>query len=336
MLKQLKRELLQSPQSIVNILEQYDFYKVRIQNNEIRCGIGEGHNPTSIRIKLVNNDNLFVSDYSRAISYDLINYIIKTRKAEFSDVLKVIKSELGISDFYEFSTKQSIFGGFYDRIRKKDSELYVKTYNETLLSEYQNVYSARFLKDNISFSAQDYFHIGYDTISQRITIPIYNAYGELIGVKGRATWETAEDEPKYLYIVPCPMSSTLYGYCQNYSYLCENDVYVFEAEKSVLQCYSFGVRNCVSLGSNSLSNTQCKLLMSLNPTRIIFILDKGLDYENTKRNSELLNAYLRMSDTKIFWWDWTKNTTLPDKASPSDFGRENFNRIQNEIAEVVF
>ena len=78
MLKDIKRELLSNPQAIVNILEAYDFYKPRIHNNrEIRCGINEGSNPTGIRIKLINNDNLFVTDYIRGISYDLINYIIK-------------------------------------------------------------------------------------------------------------------------------------------------------------------------------------------------------------------------------------------------------------------
>ena len=75
MLKDIKRELLLNPQAIVNILETYDFYNPRIHNNEIRCGLSEGHNPTAIRIKLINNDNLFVSDYTRGISYDLINYI---------------------------------------------------------------------------------------------------------------------------------------------------------------------------------------------------------------------------------------------------------------------
>ena len=99
MLKDIKRELLLNPQAIVNILETYDFYNPRIYNNrEIRCGLSEGHNPTAIRIKLINNDNLFVSDYTRGISYDLINYIINVKNSEFIEVCRTIKTELGISD----------------------------------------------------------------------------------------------------------------------------------------------------------------------------------------------------------------------------------------------
>lgn len=336
MLKDIKRELLSNPQSIVNILETYDFYKPHIQNNEVRCGYSEGHNPTAISIRLCNNENLFVKDYSRGLSYDLITYIIKVRGVEFVDVLANIKTEIGISDFYEFNTRNAVFGGFYDRIKQKNSDLYVKTYDKSILCEYQNAYNTRFLSDNIGFNAQDYFHIGYDIISQRITIPIFSPYNELIGIKARANWEVDAEEPKYLYLLPCAMSSTLYGYCQNYEYLSNGDIFVFEAEKSVLQCHTYGIRNCVSLGSNSLSTTQCKLIMELNPKRVIFMLDKGLDYENTKANATKLSAFTRMFDTKIYWWGWNNNLTLPDKASPSDYGKEALKRIINEeITEVI-
>ena len=335
MLKDIKRELLLNPQAIVNILEAYDFYNPRIHNNrEIRCGLSEGHNPTAIRIKLINNDNLFVSDYTRGISYDLINYIINVKNSEFIEVCRTIKAELGISDFYELNTKHSVFGGFYDKIKKRTDDLYVKTYPESLLSQYKPAYNQRFLQDNIAYCTQDKFEIGYDVESQRITLPIRNEYGDLIGVKGRANWNVSDDEPKYLYIVPCAMSRTLYGYCQNYNHF-KDDIYVFEAEKSVLQCDTYGINSCVALGSNSISSKQCKLLMELAPKRVVFMLDKGLDTDITKRNAKILSAYTRMFDTQIWWWDWTKSS-IPDKASPSDYGADTLkNIIDNEIVEVI-
>lgn len=334
MLKEIKKELLDNPQAIVNVLESYEFLKPQIHNNEIRCGLAEGHNPTAIRIKLINNDNLFVSDYSRGMSYDLINYIIRAKNTDFADVCKVIKSQLGISDFYHLDTKRSVFGGFYDRIKKRSNEMYVKTYPESILYEYQNCYNQKFLQDNITFEAQNKFGIGYDIESQRITIPIRNEYGDLIGVKGRANWNVDENEPKYLYLIPCAMSSTLYGYCQNYQYLSDT-VLIFEAEKSVIQCYSYGIKNCVALGSNSINPKQCKILMELAPSKIIFMLDKSLDGEITKRNAKILSSYTRMFDTQILWWDW-HSSNLPEKASPSDYGADILQSIlNNEIAEVT-
>lgn len=342
MLKDLKKELLKSPQSIINILEQYEFSKIHIKSNEIRFAIADGHNSSAIRIKLTDNDNLYVDDFIRNVRddfgsrCDVISYIIKTKNTDFATVLSTIKKELGITDFYDFHTKQSVFGGFYDRIKKNQASLNVKTYKETILNEYLNVYSKRFAEDKITFEAQDKFQIGYDIDSQRITIPIRNVYGELIGIKGRAAWDITDDECKYLYIVPCPMSSTLFGYCQNYEFLNQADeIYIGESEKFVMQCYSYGIRNCVSLGSNSLSTAQAQLLIELNPKKIIFMLDKGLDFANTKANVERLKLFTRMFDIEIYWWDWQINTNLPDKASPSDYGKKIFvDIVKNEIREV--
>lgn len=335
MLKDLKKELLFNPQSIANILNTYEFYKVHIQNSEIRCGLHEQGNPTAIRIKLKNNDNLYVTDYVRNLNCDIISFIMKVRSVQFADVLGVIKSELGIQNFYEFTTRESIFGGFYDRIKNRTTALTLKTYDNSILERYRNVYNKRFFDDNIGFETQDKFKIGYDIESQRITIPIYNEYGELVGIKGRANWEVSEDEVKYLYLIPCAMSQTLYGYCQNYDNLAENDIYVFEAEKSVLQCHSFGVQNAIALGSHSLSTQQCKLIMGLNPKRVIFLLDKGLEIENTMTNIEKLKPFTRMFSTEIWYWDWRKNKTLSDKDSPSDKRKPVLEQIiREEIIQV--
>ena len=152
-------------------------------------------------------------------------------------------------------------------------------------------------------------------------------------MKGRANWNVDDDEPKYLYIIPCRMSSTLFGYAQNYPFIKdEQTIYIGESEKFVMQTHTYGIKNCLGLGSNSLSGTQCKLLLELNPKRIVFMLDKSLDPEITKANAEKLRIYARMFDLSIGWWDWTKNNTFPEKASPSDFGKQALlNIIEKEV-----
>lgn len=326
MIKKLKKELLSKPDSIIHILESYDFSNPTIRRDEIRFGYGEGHNPTAIKLKL--SESLYVSDYVRDLSGDIFEYISKARQTTFVEVLKVVKKELGVTEFSKIH-KNEVFGGFYNRIGKKRTEIEVPVISESILDDYEQTPTRRFLNDNINFDAHKAFGIGYDTVSQRITIPIYNAYGELIGIKGRANWNTDDDEPKYLYLVPCPMSSTLYGYCQNYEYLSKEDILIFEAEKSVMQCYSYGIRNAVALGGNSLSDTQCKLLLERNPKSIVFMLDVGLDFDNIIKNAKKILSYARMKDIQIKYWD-TSMTLLPDKASPSDFGVD----VLNEIIET--
>ena len=335
MLKDIKKRLLDNPESIVNILITYEFFQPHIKNNEIRFGLYEGSNPTAICIRLHNNDNLYVNDYSRSINCDLINYIIRVKQTDFRSVLSVIKVELGIDNFYDLSEQRQIFGGFYNRISKYNDDLYVKTYPCSVLNDYLDVFSARFAKDHISFDTQDRFQVRYDVDSQRIVFPIYNKYGELIGAKGRASWEVEDGESKYLYLLRCPMSSTLYGYTENFQYLQNADILIFEAEKSVMQCASYGINNAVALGSNSLSQTQCKILLELNPKKLIFMLDKGLDLQVTIKNIKALQQYTRMSDVRIYYWDWTQSKLdLPDKASPSDNGKDVLlNVLNNELVE---
>lgn len=320
-MRELKKQLIENPEYIISILEHFEFTNIKLLRNEIRFSYGENHDATGIRIKLINNDGLFVQDFVRADNKgDLISYIIKARSAQFTEVMSCIKNTLGISSYAV--KKNKVFGGFFDPIKNKS--LYEsKIYPETILNEYKGC-NIKFLKDNISFETQQKFGIGFDIQSQRITIPIRNSYGELIGIKGRCNYEPEDNEPKYLYIVPCAMSTTLYGYSENYdSLMCADEIYIFEAEKSVMQAYDFRVRNCVALGSNNLSLNQIKLLYFLQPKRVIFMLDKGLDYSQTYNNRDSLLNFCRMNEIEVYMWDW-KNSELPDKASPTDYGENEF------------
>ena len=99
------------------------------------------------------------------------------------------------------------------------------------------------------------------------------------------------------------MSKTLFGYSNNYSEMYGKTVLVFESEKSVLQCASYGYHNAVALGSNSLSEYQAKMILSLNPQRVIFMLDNDLPIENTKRDIEVLRNVSTMRDFQISYFD---------------------------------
>ena len=156
-----------------------------------------------------------------------------------------------------------------------------------------------------------------------------------MAIKGRLNGEPEEFEPKYLYIENGPMSQTLFGYSENYSSLYENEILVVESEKSVLILDSWGYNNVVALGSNSLSPTQAKLLISLNPKRVTFLLDKSLPLDNTKRNADLLKTFCTMRQLEIRYWNWEDNITLEDKAAPCDDTKVEFEYIlANEIEPI--
>lgn len=182
----------------------------------------------------------------RLIGFVIFSYITNQRKVEFVDVLNEIKNVLHIQDYIGHFQKKGIFGGFYEKIRQRNT-IQSKIYDEKILDEFQFYPNIRFLKDHISLDAQQYFGIRYDVESQGIVIPIRNEYGQLIGVKERFNYEISDGALKYFYSYPGRCSTTLFGYAQNYQYLVENTVFVGEAEKFVMQCYSYGYRNAVAL-----------------------------------------------------------------------------------------
>lgn len=328
MIQELKKQLLENPENICTLLEEFDFAHITLKRNEIRFARNSDGGP-NIRIRL-NDEYLNVTDYVNSIHTDIISYIIKEKNTDFRSVLSAIKRILNLSDDWRPQSRHLIFGGVYEHIiHRTDSS--PKTYDESILDEYLKVPNERFQRDNISLEAQMKFGIGYDVGTDRITIPIRDQHGSLMGIKGRRNYETDnEEDPKYLYLVPCQMSKTLFGYSTNYSSMYGGTVMVFESEKSVLQCASYGYHNAVALGSNSLSEYQAKIILSLSPQKVIFMLDSDLPLENTKRNIDMLRSVAIMRDLQINYFDWTECLELPAKASPSDEGKEVFEYILAE------
>lgn len=334
MLEDIKKELLSNPEKLKEVLENYDYHNIVIHNTYMSFGRSAESSKKSIVINLQKNDYLYVNDYARNTNKDLFAYIIDQRKVEFSHVLNTIKSVLGITDYYDFfDSKRCIFGGFYEKIRKKNLHK-INIHDESVLDVYKSCPNLRFIRDNISFESQKFFNIRYDVESQGIVIPIYDQVGQLMGAKVRCNYEVADGEMKYYYLLPCQMSQTLYAYSHNYNHLVGNTVYVFEAEKSVMQCYSYGIRNCVALGSGTISMKQIQMLLELKPTQIVFMHDTGFGLENIMRNINMIQSYSRFSEISLGYWDFF-NKDYPDKVSPSDLGKEELLRImKNEIKYI--
>lgn len=333
MLKEIKKELLTNPDKLKKLLEKFDFYNIVVHQSYISFGRSADSSKKSIVIRLENNPYLYVKDYARNINKDLFTYIGEQKTIKYADILSVTKTVLNIQDYYDFFYNRGIFGGFYERIKRRNISK-IRIYEESLLNQYIRCGNLRFLRDKISLEAQKFFNIRYDIESQGIVIPIYSQLGQLMGVKVRCNYDAMDDEIKYYYLVPCAMSQTLYGYSQNYNYLVGSIVYIFESEKSVMQCYSYGIRNCVALGSGSISGKQVQMIFELNPKQVIFMHDTGFDIENIERNITLVKTYSRFSEIEVGYWNYF-GKRYKDKISPSDLGYKKLKWImKNEILMI--
>lgn len=333
MLEEIKNALVNDPDAIKAILEHFDFHNVTLHHSYISFGRSEESSKKAIVINLKNNPWVFVNDYARGINKDIFSYIMNQRQVEFSEVLTEVKNALGVDEYEHLYKKRGIFGGFYERI-KQHKRLSVPVYPDSVLNKYVDAPNLRFRRDGITFETQKYFGIRYDTDSQGIVIPIRTQFGELMGIKIRFNKDIQDGELKYFYDIPCSASQTLYGYSQNYSVLTNGDVYIFEAEKSVMQCHSYGIRNAVALGSGTISRKQTQMIYELNPRRIILMHDTGYDEESIKRNLKILKSYSRFSEIDIGYWDYD-DLLYEDKVSASDLGKSELNRIINEEIRFI-
>lgn len=327
MLAEIKAELLKNTDAIVALLESFDFAHIKPSKKEIRLARDE-RGGQNISIKLENNENIFVSDFARGVSKDIFSYIVLEKNVTFKDVIQATKKILCLSDDWRPQQKKSLFGGIYDNITRPNKEIKLKVYNESVLDKYERCGNLRFLRDGISLDAQKFWDIRFSVEDNAIIIPIYNEYGELIGAKARINGEPQDGESKYYYPIPVAVSNTLYGYAANYEYLYGADtIYVGESEKFCQQLYTMGIRNCVSMGSHTLSEKQAKLLLQLSPKSVTFMLDDGLDLSETKRNIDMLKNVSGMMQIDVYFFDHTECLELGHKDSPSDHGIDVWNQI---------
>lgn len=336
MIAELKKQLLEDPENIRTLLEEFEFEHITIKRNEVRFA-RNSEGGQNIRIRLENNNYLNVTDYARSEHCDIVSYIIKEKHTDFRTVLTAIKRILHLSDDWRpQSNKREIFGGVYSRIINK-TKPQPKVYNESILNNYLKVGNTRFLKDHLSLESQRRFEIMYNVETDRIVIPIRNTFGDLCGTKCRRNYDTDnEDDPKYIFEYPCQKSLILYGVYQNYPWLYGSDkIFIFEAEKSVIAADSYGYQNTVSIMGNVLSEYQAKELLSLNAKEYCFMLDEGLDPEITYKNTQTLKSLATMREFKITWFDWRNSLSIGEKESPTDGGKDNFYYIlNNEIQDI--
>lgn len=301
----------------------------RTLKNELRFSREDGHNPTSMRLKI---DTLKFDGFSINTHGNIYTLVMTTQKLSFPNALKYVAETLGLEK-REFSKKiRYPFGGFYKGLMKEiqEPEYSMTTYDESILDEYADKYNLMFFKDGINFQTQEHFNVGFDLESLRITVPEYTLDGKLCGIMGRLNDSKCSKDERWLPIIPCSRSLTLYGYHHNYESIQQkNIVVVGESEKFVQQLHSMG--SCIGLATCGcdVSDVQAKHLKALMTQKIILAYDEGLEEEQIRSQAQKLILSNAVFHNKVGYVYDRDNEILPkgSKASPSDFGKNVFIKL---------
>lgn len=327
-------EALSADEDVVReILEELGFTQLTFDacKRIFRFAREEGRNPTSM---VLNLDTLSFHCFSTNSKGNLYTLIMQRKDMNFPNALKWAADYAGLDkEEYDIDI-QLPFGGFFQGLVKEISEpeFSMKTYDESELDEYKGFYNTMFLKDGISFESQEKFNIGYDTLSNRVTIPIYSLDNKLIGIMGRYNGK-CEKEERWLPIIPCSRSLTVYGFNENYQSIQEKGMTViFESEKSVMQCHSFGCNIALATSGCHISDTQAKHIKSMFLPKIILAYDEGLSEEDIIAEAEKLKMNNQIYKNQVGYIYDREYKYLPEgsKASPSDLGKEVFSKLVKE------
>lgn len=141
------------------------------------------------------------------------------------------------------------------------------------------------------------FAIGYDEMSDRITIPVYDAEGILVGIKGRA-WD--ERHPRYISIGDAVRRDPRYGFntyhkSQHVFGLDvarrETSVVVVEGELNVIALWQMGIPAVAAAGSDFSERQGSLIASAFVDVTIYFDGDEAGD-KGAERVMQMLSPYL--------------------------------------------
>lgn len=313
------------------------------------AGLPEGDNSRSVQIK--NTESLSVNIRSKGITgsiFDLVSYIIfgseteqemrdtlskskfwicnKLNYPEFIDEFYRVTADIEepIKNYNEWLKKASVKENKNDVLNKVLSDKYIKDYE---VVPYYGWY-----KEGLSIATQKYFQIGIDVNSERITFPIHNKNGEMIGVKGRYCGKNKEieDKYKYLYLVPCNKSIELFNLHRALPHIKRlKEAIVVEGGKTTMFLKQWKYPNAVSIEGDSLSPMQIKLLKDLGlDIKYIFAFDKDKNAEYVKKEASKLTGRMKYGIIDV-------ENNLEHKDSPTDKGKEVWDDLyKNNIYKI--
>jgi len=178
-----------------------------------------------------------------------------------------------------------------------------------------------FEKYNLNIETLSFFEIGYDKISQRITIPIRDIKGRLVNIKGRTA--SSDEYPKYLGLGDMDDRSN-YGFPR----ISDNslvfgldtaspDLILCEGEFDAMSLRQKGFEGSVALGTCDASEKQIKnIIKHAEKATILFDPDEA-GIRGSEKVSKLLLPYMPVRIAMLDEFDpaETNKKVIKDKLS---------------------
>ena len=277
--------------------------------------------------------------------FKFMKHYYETRGIEYDWVSDIYNVILDCSNFKPgegFDTPK--YESLRDKYGRAKQEKELPEYNSGALDTFIKYYPPEWIREGISKAAMDKFDIRYSISQNKIIIPHYDICGRLVGIRGRALneWEI-ENVGKYMPVrieqtwYKHPLSMNLYGLYENQENIKKTGVcYVFESEKSVMQCEGFSGPNCaVAVCGSQFNKYQLNILLkTCRPNEIVLCFDSEEIEEETKYFDKLWAICQKYKNYTNFSFVYDRLRLLNLKESPSDRGEEIFRKLLEKRTRV--
>ena len=346
-LKDIKKRLLREDK-VEKIFEAIGCEYISIRNNRVEAQLPArfySDNKRSVQCRLNDNLSCFVRnklDFKKCSKYTpdiftLVSYIHHDKRGEeevtgdLYEAKRFICETLGWVEYLtgKSKTKRVDYVAPLRALKSKKRARRDVTPNpvhsEEILNDYY--YKGRplpykgWIEEGISYRTQMMYGIGFDLDSKRVTIPMRNRFGQLVGVKGRIM-KNEDSDMKYMYLVPYLNSIEWFNFHYALPYiLMEKKVYIFEAEKSPMMMFDIGIFNTLAIGSSDITPEQIDIIKQLGlDIEIVLCYDKG-----TERTDIIDTA--KMFGNRKASYIFDMDNLLNDKDSPIDRGIDVWNKL---------
>ena len=293
----------------------------------VQCRVNEGLSC------VIRNRPDFSGDIFNLVSYLALETNVDELQSTLNKSKEYICKTFGWQDLlnYKVENKPSILSNIKS-MRHKDSNRRRRAkpnrvINENLLNDFINIPIKSWVEEGINHETQMEYKIGFDLLSKRITIPVRNRFGELVGVKGRILLDSdiTESIPKYQYIYKCNQSQEWFnlhnaiGAIRN-----KKEVIIVEGEKSCMKFYQNGIYNVVAIGSSSISEFQRDIIYSLGrDINVVLAYDSDRPIDEVQTVGE-------MFEKRSVQMIYDRDKILGKKMAPIDLGIEKWNKLYSE------
>lgn len=346
------KEYIFENEKVEYILEKLGMHHIKKHQNYYTCGVPTGDN--TISTSIYNNKYLNVKAYTRDIEdengiSDLISLIRQVKDFDFIQAIDWLHKILGLQaeEEYAIKTVEQInpSSAFIERLNideKVEKQREIKLYEKEILKKYyfSSFIEKDFKNDNIPQNIQCHFCLipftddSYYYPNDYMVIPIFDEIGNLAGTKLRIT-RACQYNNKYFYKESCDKNSILYGLYQTKYYIDQKkEVIICEAEKGVMQLYSYGYKNAVAVGGHDISNTQVEKIIKLDVDKVIIAFDEDVQEKVLKKEYEKLCDFVEVTCIIDI------NNILNEKESPMDDPKKweklynNYQMIPSETRKI--